>query len=468
MTRENDEHMEELATTLSSLPTDTASLSPTARQERIATLDILRGWAIFGILLMDIEVLYRPAEETWSGIDQGVYQFLALFGDAKFWTLLSFLFGLGFCLQLIRTEGRGPGFIALYRRRLLALILIGAAQVVLLVWGGHFLIRYGVMGFLLLACRNLSSRTLLPAALACMLIPVAYSESLILMRERSLANPATRAEVMRAEDARRAARSALQDEGRAAAQGGYDHVLAFRAKVLYRDYVANAYESLASGLTSPPLGPVSWLNILGMFLVGLYAGRRRILHDIPRHLPLIRRVLVWGLTVGIAVNAARYLLTCAKGNCWPSPFSEPFATELLLVILRRISDLALAFAYGSAFVLLAQRRFWQKLFAPLAAAGRLALTNYLLMALLLGVLAPAFGFGVYKRLGPTLASALAVAMYTTLMLLSTLWSKHFRLGPAEWLWRSLTYGKLQPMRLRPSPAPARYDSQLHDRTRHPG
>jgi uncharacterized protein len=123
-------------------------------------------------------------------------------------------------------------------------------------------------------------------------------------------------------------------------------------------------------------------------------------------------------------------------------------------MLRRLGDPALAFAYGAAFVLLAQRRPWLKLFAPLAAAGRMALTNYLLMALLIGVLAPTFGFGVYRRIGPTLASALAIAIFLTLMLLSTWWLKHFRFGPAEWLWRTLTYGKLQPMRLRPSLLPA--------------
>ena len=108
---------------------------------------------------------------------------------------------------------------------------------------------------------------------------------------------------------------------------------------------------------------------------------------------------------------------------------------------------------ASAIVLLAQRRDWQKLFAPLAAAGRMSLTNYLLMALLLGVLAPAFEFGVYKRLGPALSSALAVAIYAALIFGSTWWARHFRFGPAEWLWRSLTYGKLQPMRLQPSLAP---------------
>ena len=225
------EHLSEEGTVPTAATAPLPGFGPVAPHARIETLDILRGWAVFGILLMDIEALYRPEEATWTGTDQGVYQFLALFGDAKFWTLLSFLFGLGFALQLIRAEGRGPGFIALHRRRLLALLLIAVAQRLFINFGGHFLIIYGTMGFLLLALRGLPSRTLLPAAVAFTLIPWAYSDGLTLIRERRLANLETRAEVLRADTERRAVTTALQRE---AAQGGYHRQVAVRAKLLYR------------------------------------------------------------------------------------------------------------------------------------------------------------------------------------------------------------------------------------------
>ena len=446
--------MGKTADTLGHPPTHPAHLVGPVAQERIATLDILRGWAVFGILLMDIEALYRPDEATWTGTDRGVYQFLALFGDSKFWTLLSFLFGLGFSLQLIRAEGRGPGFIALYRRRLLALILIAVAQRLFINFGGHFLIIYGAMGFLLLALRGLPSRTLLPVAVAFTLIPWAYSDGVTLIRERRLANPETRAEVLQADTERRAVTTALQREQREAAQGGYHRQVAVRAKLLYRMYISNAYESLSGGFINPPLSYVSWLSQLAFFLVGLYVGRRRVLQDIRGHLPLIRRVLIVGLALGLALNAVRYFITCATGNCWPDPLSQPYATRFLVRLLRRLSDPALALAYGSALVLLAQRRSWQKLFPPLAAAGRMALTNYLLQGVLLGLLAPTFGFGVYKQISPSLGPALAVAIYAALMLLSVWWLRRFRFGPAEWLWRTLTYGRLQPMLLQTSIPPA--------------
>ena len=416
------------------ITTGPGHVGPVAPQERIEILDILRGWAIFGVLLVDIERLYR-SRSTWTASDQSVYQFIELFASDKFWTLLAFLFGLGFSLQLIRAERRGSGFSAVYRRRLLALMLIGVAQFILLTWGGAFLIRYGGLGFVLLALRRLPSRTLLPAAIIFMLIPWAYLGGLGFIHARRLANPETRAEVLRADAEGSAPRIAIQREVREARDAGYNRRVAVQAKFFWQLYVFNLYQSLSGWFINPPLAYVSWCSQLGLFFVGLYAGRRRVLEDIPAHLPLIRRVLTWGLVLGLAVSAVRYLMP---------DFS----------ILGVLGDPALAFAYGSSIVLLAQRRSCQRLFVPLAAAGRMALTNYLLMALLLGVLAPAFGFGVYDRIGPTLGPALAAATYAGLMWLSTWWLKHFRFGPAEWLWRTLAYGKLQPMRLQPSLAPA--------------
>ena len=146
--------------------------------------------------------------------------------------------------------------------------------------------------------------------------------------------------------------------------------------------------------------------------------------------------------MGLVTSAGRYFIS--------SPFHHQprdSTSQIIKRLLAVFGDPALAFAYASAIVLLAQRQVWQKLFAPLAAAGRMSLTNYLLMAVLLGILAPTFGFGVYKQIGLTLSSFLAVAIYAALMWLSTWWLRRFRFGPVEWLWRSATYAKWHPMRI---------------------
>ncbi len=403
-------------------------LAPVVPRQRIQIIDILRGWAMFGVLLVDIGVLWRPGT-TWSGTEQGVYRFFALFAEEKFWTLLIFLFGLGFSLQLTRAEGRGGGFIAAYARRLFALLLIGVFQTVFLLWDGPVLINYAATGFLLLALRRLPSRTLLPLAFTLMLVPWAYSAGVDYIHARRLANPQTRVEVLRADSAGNAGWVALGEEAKkTVGKPSYARRVALQARGFYLFYTSKR-------------NWMRWVSpyYLGLFLVGLYAGRRGFLLDIPAHLPLVRRVLIWGLALGLVANAVRYFIP---------PFNLPYATSHGVKRLVAVfGDPALAFAYASAIVLLAQRPVWQKRFAPLAAAGRMSLTNYLLMAVLLGILVPTFGFGVYKRIGPILSPLLVVAIYAALMWLSTWWLRRFRFGPVEWLWRSATYAKWQPMRI---------------------
>lgn len=406
------------------------ALAPVVPRQRIQIIDILRGWAMFGVLLVDIGVLWRP--ESWSGTEQGVYRFFALFAEEKFYTLLSFLFGLGFSLQLTRAEGRGPGFISAYARRLFALLLIGFFQTVFLLWDGPVLIAYAATGFLLLALRRVPSRILLPLAFTLMLVPWAYSAGVDYIHARRLANPQTRVEVLRADSAGNAGWVALGEEAKKTpGKPSYARRVALQAREVYLVYTSER-------------SWMSWVSpyYLGLFLVGLYAGRRRFLLDIPAQLPLIRRVLFWGLAVGLVTSAGRYFISSPLHH---QPRDS--ASQLVKRLLAVFGDPALAFAYASAIVLLAQRRDWQKLFAPLAAAGRMSLTNYLLMAVLLGILAPTFGFGVYKQIGLTLSSFLAVAIYAALMWLSTWWLRRFRFGPMEWLWRSATYAKWQPMRI---------------------
>ena len=406
-------------------------LAPVVPQQRLQVIDILRGWAMFGVLLVDIGVLWRPGK-TWSATEQAAYRFFALFAEEKFWTLLIFLFGLGFALQSIRADGRGRGFIAAYARRLFVLLLIGVFQTVFLLWDGPVLITYAATGFLLLALRRLPSRTLLPLAFTLMLVPWAYLAGVDYIHARRLANPQTRVEVLRADSAGNAGWVALGEEAKkTVGKPSYARRVALQARGFYLEYTSER-------------NWMAWVSpyFLGLFLVGLYAGRGGFLMDIPAHLPFIRRVLFWGLAVGLVTSAGRYFIS--------NPFHrQPYDATSYAVkkLLAVFGDPALAFAYASAIVLLAQRRVWQKLFASLAAAGRMSLTNYLLMAVALGILTPTFGFGVYKQIGLTLSSFLAVAIYAALMWLSTWWLRRFRFGPVEWLWRSATYAKWQPMRI---------------------
>jgi len=192
----------------------------------------------------------------------------------------------------------------------------------------------------------------------------------------------------------------------------------------------------------------SWVNYLWMsfplplMLAGLYIGRRRILERIHDEIPLLRKAFWLALGFGIAgTGFSMVLFGWAAMNGW-DPWVW-FAGNILFTL----GALCMALGYGAGIVLLIQRDFWKKCLAPLQAVGRLALSNYLLQTLICTTLFYGYGLGLYGKVGPAVAALLVIVIYLFQVALSLLWTRRFRFGPAEWLWRSLTYGRLQPMRI---------------------
>ena len=114
-------------------------------------------------------------------------------------------------------------------------------------------------------------------------------------------------------------------------------------------------------------------------------------------------------------------------------------------LLWYVGTPALSFSYACIVILLAQKERWQRLLAPLAAVGRTALSNYLLQSVLFSTIFQHYGLAMAGRIGPGLDVALTTLIYSLQLPVSVWWLRHFRFGPAEWLWRKLTYGKLQPV-----------------------
>jgi len=192
----------------------------------------------------------------------------------------------------------------------------------------------------------------------------------------------------------------------------------------------------------------SWVNYLWMsiplplMLTGFFIGRRRIMERIHDHIPLLRKAFWLGLVFGIAGTwFGEVLFGWAAMAGW-DPWVW-FAGSVLWVL----AGWGMALGYAAGIVLLGQRDFWQTCLGPLQAIGRLALTNYLLQTLICTTLFYSYGLGLYGKVGPADATLLAIAIYVLQVALSSLWVRRFRFGPAEWLWRSITYGRLQPMRI---------------------
>ena len=388
--------------------------APIDSDERLHSLDVLRGLALAGMILVHFhQRLERPVTGAEDLIGWGVW----IFVEQKAWGTFAFLFGVGFAVLLRRLESRGAAVIPIYLRRLAALAAIGiVAQVGL---GFSILFEYACWGLVLLLVRKWPTRRLLVLALvaACARPIVAEASALFAWWTRAAASPA--------------GPNLWAMEHDAALLHQYSAVLAAR------------WSLFVAGLPHRWSGVLPSSN-LTLFIVGLLAVRHGVLDDPKRHVRLIVGWMTFGaLSWAISWTVLRALPEITiEGADWPIKFG-----------LGLLQDQWLCFAYiGGVVLLLAYRPQWTERLRVFAEAGRMGLTNYLLQALLFDVMGSSYGFGV--RLRPYAYLLAAPAMFVAQAALSRAWLARYRYGPAEWLWRSVTYARVQPLR-RAVPLPER-------------
>ena len=371
----------------------TISLTPVQPTVRVFEIDVLRGCALFGVLMAyALWNLGGPPESSLGQVDQILNAALSILIDTKAYTVFAFLFGLGFSIQLNRAATRGVNIVRLYIRRLLALLLIGLAHAVLL-RNGDILVPYAVTGFLLLVFRNASNKTLLAVSI----VAVFYPSATRIIWELTGSFP------QRPDTT------------------GAGHFASNIAWVRYWYLTAIVY----------------WPGALPMFLFGLDIGRRRLFENLDNRRKSIKWALIVGLVSAVLFMAANFMLL--------SRVSELNSMHKLVgSVFYKLHSWGLATFYCSSILLLLRRNFWRRLFTPIGAVGRMALTNYLLQALL--IVPVCIAFDLYDKVTPTIGLAMAAVVWAVQVPASFWWLKRFRFGPAEWLWRSLTYGRRQPMR----------------------
>jgi uncharacterized protein len=413
-----------------------ATVTPTFTRERIEILDVVRGFALFGVLVSNMSgfkssgISLRPnGESLWTGpLDHAVTRMIGLAVTMKFVTIFSFLFGVGFALQMLRADARGAPFFPLYARRLLVLLLIGLIHG-FLIWFGDILALYAVVGFLLFFFRACKPKILLACAGALFLLSFAKWE-LILWRQLETKNLRHESVVTGTiaeppEQVRIQAETALRAYGR----GTIAEVMSQRARDALSAYSASFDLSVASNPA---------LRVVGLFLLGLYVGRRGIFQDLSANRSLFREIWKWGLTLALIGNLGLHFLYHPALPSWSS-LLRPGATA--------VGVLALSSCYVSTLVLLSLNPAWKLRLSPLAAVGRMALSNYLLQSVVCTAVFYSYGLGFYGNVGPAAGLTLSLLIFGAQVPLSVWWLRRFRFGPVEWIWRSLTYGKAQPMRM---------------------
>ena len=422
-----------------SLPPVEAPSGPLPSAARIEALDYVRGLAVLGILLVNMPLYAGPlaayfsAEQTGSfpaPVDRAALWLIRVVAESKFYTLFSFLFGVGFGVQVVRADRAGTtGFAALYRRRLLVLLGLGLVHLFFL-WIGDVLHLYAAFGFVLLLFRHRAQNTLLAWALGLTLVPYVMGALFIGVRTLRDTSETRAARVVERDERRATQREALPEIVRVYAQGSRSEVHRLRTR--------QAVERL-------PM-EVGWgLNeVLVLFLLGLWLVRTGVLDDLPAHLPLMRQLFRWGI-VGVFATVALAVWRFAAGP------DAGMAVSFVLHVLGHVVARPLhALFYAAGLLLLLQHESWRRRLAPLAATGRMALTNYLGQTVICatifnGVGIGLFGLGLYGRVGPAAGLVLTVVIWGAQAAFSTWWLARYRFGPLEWVWRSLTYGRLQPL-----------------------
>jgi uncharacterized protein len=331
-------------------------------------------------------------------------------------TLFAVLFGIGFWVQLERFRAPGAAFERIYVRRLAVLLAIGLVNVTL-IWPWDILNIYAVAGFALLALRNLSTRSMLAAGLVISLTARPIHQFL--------------SEPLGLDWGSRIVFSdeAITRRQAVFAHGTYPEWLAEVARLNWYDYVT-------SGLV------LAWvLYALGRFLVGAYIARCGWLTRTGELLPHVRRLWLATLPAGLALEGSR---VAGEYGALPLP-------DELAVVLHAIGVPVLGLGYATGLILLFHSPRWRVIALAFAPVGRMALTNYLLQGVFIGLVLYGFhgGLGLAGTIQPGTVLLACMAFFAAQMAFSRWWLAHHAFGPMEWLWRALTYGERPPMRLAP-------------------
>ena len=388
---------------------ESANWKPVDVSERYTILDLLRGIALFGVLLFNLLYFFRlslfdhilnfHSHAGWA--NHAVDLLVTEFVEFKAFDLFSLTFGIGIAVQAERAGRRGVGVEAFLVRRFLILFGFGACHM-LLVSNVDILCLYAACGLLVIPLLRLPATVLAVGGLAAIYLPSVFSGWPSLPPESVL--PAH-----------------VADATRIYSHGSFGAILEFR----WRETQA---------LIVPLLAGVAQ-KTFGLMLLGVAVWRAGVVREPGRYRPLLWAVCAAGAVIGL-VNTTADLLS--------QSFKMPVSVPPVLHMLG--SHLPLAFAYAAGLLAWRRSKRADELTSPVAAAGRMALTNYLMQSVVFALLFYGYGFQLFGRLDPKTAAALGTAFYALQIWFSVRWLRRYRFGPFEWLWRSLTYGRRQPMR----------------------
>ena len=398
----------------------TSTLSAPSRQYRIPEVDVLRGFALFGVFLVNIFAFGGDASAWTSTTDQLAWSIKDIFFESKFWGLFSLLFGISCWLQW---RGHARFWVAV--RRLLFLFLMGVLNA--LFFEGDILMLYAQLGLVLLLVHRLSTQVLLAMALALFLVfPIAHG-----------LNP-DRGEPDYPDDPVEAAVWLEEDR-----EDG----------IYVADHLGEIVAWHAEALPEVPWADYQWpdsgLVVLAMFLSGFVLARAGLLERCLENGRRSRQFAMWAWVIGLSLMGLERWLSATFGYSVFGEAIDSFPVQLAGDVSFALATLCLVFGWFVTVLLMAHRYVDVGVVKAVEAMGKMSLSMYLIQTVVIVVVFYGPGFGVAYALGPASLLVLAVVTYAVQLVLARFWFQIFQVGPMEWLWRWASEGSRRPLRVRP-------------------
>lgn len=394
-------------------------LVPVAPQERVQLYDVLRGFCLFGVLWSNLNDWYIAAKPV-TPIDHALSWTQGWLLESRFYSILGLLFGIGFAIQLTRAAQRGQDVRSLFYRRMSVLLVFGMLHG-MLIWQGDILTSYALLGFVLVPFRRLSPRKLLIAAASLVsIVPYVINHVVAWLGWRW-------------------------------APGTWQEAVWIYGHGTWGQIVVTGARQYLFWLGRFPL--FIYPSFLALFVLGLWAIR------VDLHGRLTRRpeLMLWALAGALLVWGASQYVQINIAHWWPAGLANQApdwhvvrfwsARHTVLRLLSLFATWGNACVYALILALAISVRRLSRVLQPLADLGRMTLTTYLTQSVISTAMFYHWGLGWITRSNYSSVLVITVVVFSLQIAFSVWWLKHYRFGPAEWLWRSLAYGRRLPLRV---------------------
>jgi len=397
------------------------TLTPIEPKQRIEILDILRGFALLGIIFNNMLYFsgysFIPFENLKQIIDfqlnEKLYDFLDVIVTAKFYTLFSILFAVGFYIQFNKYKNDSTNFLKTYRRRIVILLIIGLIHN--LIWYGDILLTYAIIAFILILFRNIKPEKLFRWSLFFLLLPLLIDLVLLPFSQYLGTNsPENTTAVAHAQYPDMTAEAVINT---------------FQNGSIADLFFLNIHNIAWKYISYIPSGRL--FTILGIFLLGYYFAST----DFFTKKTNSSVLFIFSLFTGILATISAKLL---GGSSLQFP---PTLSNILYKLLLVAGQIFMCIFYITSLFKILQTSIGKRALKQLMPMGRMALSNYLFQTIIMIVVFYNFGFNLIGRLGLFTITGIAILILALQIIFSIIWLRHYRFGPFEWIWRSLTYKK---------------------------